>query len=76
MMIVSVWPKGYADQAGPKTFEIEDVNTDRQEVARIAREKFGMSALIFNLFCPPPAEENPVREIFTEEYIRMMSRDS
>lgn len=66
-MIVSVWPKGYADDAGLKTARM----SHHADHAAEARKLFGMSATVYDV-----REAYPIRhtEKFSAEYIREMSK--
>jgi hypothetical protein len=65
-MIVSVWPKGYADDAGLKTASM----SHKADYASEARKLFGMSATVYQV-----REAYPIRrtEKFSPDYIREMS---
>lgn len=75
MMIVSVWPKGYAEPAGPRKFEVENLEASAQEIGRLAREKFGSFAQVIRATRLTPVT-TAQQETFSKEYIAMMSRDS
>lgn len=66
-MIVEIWPKGYADEAGPK----REVMSHRAVFSAEAIRMFGHSAVVFAV-----RERKPVRPVekFSAEYIREMSK--
>jgi len=68
--IVKVWPKGYADWAGLKSFEV-DASTTRDEINVLVSRKFGALAKIYSIQNVTPIV--PISYV-SEQHARIMSQ--